>query len=122
MAARANDIEIGEDGGMTQPADDQSADLDDVHTAEVVEVPEKSRYEARVGGRRVGVADYLVTGDRVVFAHTEVEPAFEGRGIASRLARQALDDARERGLRVVPACSFFRVYLRRHPEDADLVA
>jgi predicted GNAT family acetyltransferase len=57
-----------------------------------------------------------------VFPHTEVEPAFEGRGIASRLARRALDDARQRGLQVVPACSFFRVYLRRHPEDADLIA
>lgn len=91
-------------------------------TVEVVEVPERGRYEARLGGRRVGVADYVLTGDRVVFPHTEVDPSFEGRGIASQMARLALDDARERGLRVVPACSFFRVYLRRHPEDADLVA
>jgi predicted GNAT family acetyltransferase len=89
---------------------------------EVVEVPESHRYEARLGGRRVGVAEYLVSGERVVFPHTEVEPALEGRGIASQLARRALDDARERGLRVVPACSFFRVYLQRHPEDADLIA
>jgi predicted GNAT family acetyltransferase len=96
--------------------------VDDLSDLEVVEVAELGRYEARVGGRRVGVADYLVAGERVVFSHTEVEPALEGHGIASRLARRALDDARQRGLRVVPACSFFRVYLRRHPEDADLLA
>ena len=98
------------------------ASVDDLSAVEVVDVPEHGRYEARLDGRRVGVADYLMAGGRVVFPHTEVEPALEGRGIASRLARRALDDARERGLRVVPACSFFRVYLRRHPEDADLLA
>ena len=102
---------------MSQASADPS--VDDV---EVVEVPERGRYEARLGGRQVGVADYLVYGKRVVFPHTEVEPELEGRGIASQLARRALDDARERGQRVVPACSFFRVYLRRHPEDADLLA
>jgi predicted GNAT family acetyltransferase len=69
----------------------------------------------------VGVVDYHVSEGRVVFPHTEVEPALEGRGVASRLARRALDDARARGLRVVPACSFFRVYLRRNPQDADLL-
>jgi predicted GNAT family acetyltransferase len=89
---------------------------------DVVEVRERGRYEARLDGRVVGVADYHLSGDRVVFPHTEVERALEGRGIASQLARRALDDARARGLRVVPACSFFRVYLQRHPEDADLVA
>jgi predicted GNAT family acetyltransferase len=102
---------------MSQP--DAQPSVDDL---EVVDVPEAGRYEARVGGRRVGVADYRVSGDRVVFPHTEVEPALEGRGVASALARRALDDARARGLKVVPACSFFHVYLRRNPQDADLLA
>jgi predicted GNAT family acetyltransferase len=108
---------MGDDVGMSQSGAEVS--LDDL---EVVDVPEAGRYEARLGGRRVGVAHYQVTEGRVVFPHTEVEPALEGRGIASRLARRALDDARARGLRVVPACSFFHVYLRRNPQDADLLA
>ncbi|HET8614901.1 MAG TPA: GNAT family N-acetyltransferase [Actinomycetales bacterium] len=102
---------MGDDAGGTS-----------VDGLEVVQVPEASRYEARLDGRSVGVAEYLLSGDRVVFPHTVVDPALTGRGIASELARRALDDARERGLRVVPACSFFRVYLQRHPEDADLIA
>jgi predicted GNAT family acetyltransferase len=108
---------MGDDVGMSQSGAEPS--LDDL---EVVDVPEAGRYEARLGGRRVGVADYHVSEGRVVFPHTEVDPALEGRGIASRLARRALDDARARGLRVVPACSFFHVYLRRNPQDADLLA
>jgi uncharacterized protein len=105
------------DVGMGQA--DAALSVDDL---EVVDVPEAGRYEARLGGRRVGVAAYHVTDGRVVFPHTEVEPALEGRGIASRLARRALDDARARGLKVVPACSFFHMYIRRNPQDADLLA
>jgi uncharacterized protein len=107
------------DMGQADAALDAALSVDDL---EVVDVPEAGRYEARLGGRRVGVAAYHVTDGRVVFPHTEVEPALEGRGIASRLARRALDDARARGLKVVPACSFFHLYIRRNPQDADLLA
>ena len=82
-----------------------------------------SRYEARTAdGEVVGFADYDVRGETVVFPHTVVDPAHRGRGIAGALARRALDDARAAGRSVVPACSFFRVYLQRHPRDQDLVA
>lgn len=82
-----------------------------------------SRYEARTAdGDVVGFAAYDVRGGSVVFPHTVVDPAHRGRGTAGALARRALDDARAAGRTVVPACSFFRVYLRRHPEDQDLVA
>jgi predicted GNAT family acetyltransferase len=65
---------------------------------------------------------------RVVDAHTlelfstYVEPGRRGRGLAARLVRAALDHARAEGKRVIPACSYVRTYLLRHPEDADLVA
>jgi predicted GNAT family acetyltransferase len=102
------------------PVDERAPGSDD--GVEVVELPDQGRYEARMGGRRVGVVEYHVAEGRVIFPHTEVERELEGRGIASLLARRALDDARDRRLTVVPACSFFRVYLKRHPEDADLLA
>jgi hypothetical protein len=31
-------------------------------------------------------------------------------------------DLRARGLKLVPLCPFVRAYLRRHPDQADLVA
>ncbi|MFD5436489.1 GNAT family N-acetyltransferase [Kitasatospora sp. NPDC127067] len=37
------------------------------------------------------------------------------------LARGALDDARARGLHVLPYCPFIRGWIRKHPEYADLV-
>ena len=65
------------------------------------------------------IAVYLQQGDRLVFTHTEVPPADEGRGIGSQLVRAALDDARKRGFKIVPACSFVVAFVRRHPEYDD---
>lgn len=87
----------------------------------VVDVPDARRYEARVGGAVAGFAEYRRSSGRITFIHTVVAPEFEGRGVGSRLARVALDAARAEGLRVTPRCPFFRAYIDRHPEYADLV-
>jgi predicted GNAT family acetyltransferase len=67
----------------------------------------------------LAVAVYRRQGDRLIFTHTEVPSADEGKGIGSRLVKEALDDARRRGLAIVPACSFVVDFVRRHPEYAD---
>ncbi|WNV74679.1 GNAT family N-acetyltransferase [Geodermatophilus sp. DSM 44513] len=85
------------------------------------DVPEQSRYEVSDGDRVLGLAAYRRQGDRVVFTHTEVDPAAGGRGVGSSLVRGALDDVRTRGLRAVPLCPFVRAWLDRHPDYADLV-
>lgn len=60
-------------------------------------------------------------GNRVIFTHTQVEPAHEGEGLGSVLAESALDDVRRRGLMAVPLCPFIAAYIERHPDYADLV-
>lgn len=90
--------------------------------AEVVDVPEASRYELRLGGRLVGIAAYRCRKDRIAFTHTEVDEACEGRGLGSRLAAAALADAARKGLEVVPLCPFIAHYIERHPEYKALVA
>jgi uncharacterized protein len=81
--------------------------------AEVVHVPESRRYELRLGDRLIGFAAYEPRGDALVFTHTEIDKACEGRGFGSRLVGEALADAERRGLRVVPLCPFVRWYLKR---------
>ena len=66
----------------------------------------------------LAIAVYRQAGDKLVFTHTEVPPADEGRGIAGRLVKHAVLDARKRGFGVVPACSYVAAVLRRHPEWA----
>src|SRR5262249_51831718 len=90
--------------------------------ADVVDVPEKNRYELRLDGRLVGLAAYRRRNGRIVFTHTEVDEACSGHGFGSRLAAAVLDDARRQGLEVTPLCPFISHYIEQHPEYKDLVA
>jgi uncharacterized protein len=91
--------------------------------AVVVDVPEASRYELRLGDRVVGFAEYrLRPGGRLVLAHTEIDEECEGRGFGSRLAAGVLEDVRRKGLDVRPLCPFIARYIELHPEYHDLVA
>jgi predicted GNAT family acetyltransferase len=80
------------------------------------------RYEARIDGELAGIVEYGRVETRLVALHTEVLPAYEGRGIASALVRRVLADARVAGVKVTPRCPFFVRHFERHPEDADLLA
>ena len=88
----------------------------------VVDVPEKGRFEVRIGDRVVGLASYHVDGSTMTLPHTEVDPSVGGRGIGTALVSGVLAAARERGLTVLPYCSFIRHYIQQHPEQMDLVA
>jgi uncharacterized protein len=83
---------------------------------------EKSQYEARIDGELAGFSQYHLTRSSIVFTHTEVDPAYEGHGVGSALARFALDDVRAKGERdVVPVCPFIHGWIDDHPDYADLV-
>jgi uncharacterized protein len=88
---------------------------------EVVDAPDEERYELRAGGTLAGVAAYRLRPGLIEFTHTEVADGLEGRGAGSTLVREALDDARRRGLEVLPFCPFVNGWIGRHPEYADLV-
>jgi predicted GNAT family acetyltransferase len=88
---------------------------------EVVDDREKRRFEIRVDGELAGFADYSRRGGRLIFRHTEIDDAFEGRGLGSKLAQGALDAARAGGEAVVPLCPFVASYIEKHPEYEDLV-
>ena len=90
--------------------------------AKVVDVPEKGRFEVRLDDQVVGLASYHVDGGTMTLPHTEVDPSVGGRGIGTVLVSAVLDAARERGLHVLPYCSFVRHYIQQHPETLDLVA
>ena len=82
----------------------------------VLDVAESSRFEIHVDGRLAGFAQYRMKDPGlIVFTHTEIDDAFEGRGLGSTLIRAALDAARGRGLAVRPDCPFVRAYIAPPP-------
>ena len=110
---------------------------EDVDTIEVTDNPAAGAFELRDAGRLIGIARYAVvpaSGDRPerrVFFHTEVSRAYEGRGLAGRLATEALDQTVAAGRTMVAVCPYITVFLKRHddyaghvspPQPADLEA
>jgi uncharacterized protein len=79
------------------------------------------RYEVHVDGRLGGFTEYRRHPTVIEFVHTQIEPGYEGRGLASELIRSALDAARSDGLKVLPYCPFVRGYIQRHHAYLDLV-
>ena len=81
----------------------------------------QQRFEAYVDGLLCR-CDYRMSGSTMRLVHTEVPRQLEGRGIAAALVRAAFEHAASAGLKVVPACSYVRAYVRRHPEAQALLA
>lgn len=96
-------------------------------TSTVRDNPLEHRYEILVDGRVAGFAAYVDRpggeggGQRRVFVHTEIDDSFEGQGLGTVLVTGALADVRASGRRAVAVCPFVAAYVKRHPEEADIV-
>jgi hypothetical protein len=89
----------------------------------VTDNPAASRYEMHVGTELAGYVDYRLNdhAKTISLVHTEVEPEFKHAHLATHLAQFSLDDARDRGLAVLPFCPYITSWIRKHPDYADLV-
>jgi predicted GNAT family acetyltransferase len=88
---------------------------------EVADAPERGRYELSIDGEVVGYSAYRARPGLIAFVHTEVDERLQGRGLADRLIRFALEDARARSLAVLPFCPFVKAFIERHREFEELV-
>jgi predicted GNAT family acetyltransferase len=94
--------------------------MDATQDLPVINNTEAQRFEAELGDDRA-VANYHLKNNIIIFTHTEVPEVMEGKGVAGRLIKTALDAARVEHYQVVPLCPFVAAYIRRHPEYQDLV-
>lgn len=88
---------------------------------EIADAPERERYEISIDGERVGLTAYRLRPGLIAFIHTEIDEDKQGLGLADRLIRFALEDARERDLAVLPFCPFVKAFIERHREFETLV-
>jgi uncharacterized protein len=79
------------------------------------------RFEAHLGDRLVGIAQYRLQSGRIIFVHTEVDRSAEGQGVGRRLAAEGLEHARDVKLRVIAQCPFIADFINEHAEYQDLL-
>jgi predicted GNAT family acetyltransferase len=84
--------------------------------------PDQRRFELTVDGELAGYVAYRDEAGTRALVHTEVDPAFKGRGLGGKLASAVLDRLRERGEQIIPICPFITSYIRKHPDYLDVVA
>lgn len=73
------------------------------------------RYEVWVGDVLAGFTEFTPDArGRLRFPHTEVDPAFRGRGLAQIVVAEAMADEARRGETVVPLCPVVVKYLQEH--------
>jgi predicted GNAT family acetyltransferase len=85
-------------------------------TPSIEHLPERQRYSLIDDGTEIGFAAYRDSGEQRDFHHTEVQDAYTGRGLATRLIEFAVADARSEGKRIVGSCPMVAAWLGKHPE------
>ncbi|KRD07751.1 acetyltransferase [Mycobacterium sp. Root265] len=93
-----------------------SADHTDSTGAQAIVAAGDNQFTISVDGRQVGLIDFYDRDGVRTFTHTEVDPAFGGRGLATILVAEALQAARAADLRIASHCSMVTQYIGKHPE------
>lgn len=82
---------------------------------------EADRFSIAVEDQTVGFTEFVERDAQRIFTHTEVDDAFEGRGLATILIGEALTQTREADKRIVPVCQMVANYVGKHHEYDDVV-
>ncbi|MEO8397283.1 MAG: GNAT family N-acetyltransferase [Chloroflexota bacterium] len=88
----------------------------DVKQLQILDNTEKKRFEAHLEGDDYAFITYSLRNTIIEMTHTEVPPAYQGMGIASKLVHDALESAKARNLKVIPSCPTVAAYIAKHPE------
>ena len=91
-------------------------------TTEVTDNRPRRRYEITDDAEQVGFLTYRLGDGQIELIHTQIDAEHGGRGLAAILVQGALDDARARGMAVLPRCSYVARFIDEHRDEyLDLV-
>jgi uncharacterized protein len=114
-AALVDEVTADADREVDRPSADAASEIE-VHRRDDERV-----YAATIDGRELASLQYDEVDGRVVVITTTVVPEFRGRGIAADLIADALDDIRERGLRVTVLCPVVAAFMAANSQYTDLI-
>jgi predicted GNAT family acetyltransferase len=86
----------------------------------VINNEKNQRFEISMDGE-LAILEYRFHKDDIALMHTFVPEDLFGKGLASALAHQGLEWAREHKRRVLVYCPFVAAYIKRHPEYNSII-
>ena len=68
-----------------------------------------------------GECQFDIKDDKWYIVHTGVRPEYGGRGIAKQLVKCIIEEARKRGKKIVPICSYAQKMMLNNEEYKDVL-
>ena len=84
--------------------------------------PTGGRYLVTIEGHTAEMTYSKAGGTRIIIDHTGVPDALRGKGAGQALVKQAVEDARAAGIKIIPLCPFAKAQIGKHPEWQDVLA
>jgi uncharacterized protein len=82
----------------------------------------KGRYQAMEGATEAGHMTFSAAGaDKFIIDHTEVSPAYNGKGVGKLLVMAAVEYARTHSLKIIPLCPFAKKVFDKTPDIHDVL-
>ncbi|MCX8532781.1 GNAT family N-acetyltransferase [Chryseobacterium luquanense] len=79
-------------------------------------------FEALIDGNKAGLMTYTWAGeDRFIIDHTEVEEAYNGKGVGKEMLIKAVEFARENGKKIIPLCPFAKATFQKNDDLKDVL-
>ena len=79
-------------------------------------------FEAIIDGNRAGLMTYTWAGeDRFIIDHTEVEEAYNGKGVGKEMLIKAVEFARENKKKIIPLCPFAKATFQKNEDLQDVL-
>jgi len=87
----------------------------------VIHRPKIGKFLIRLEPGKFAFLGYTIKDNKIYVESTYTPPEYRGRGIAARLMEAVVEWARERGLKVVPVCSYSLYFFKNHEEAWDVL-
>jgi predicted GNAT family acetyltransferase len=89
--------------------------------AEVIHDKKESRFYLEADGKESFLRYEHINAGLINIISTYVPPQQRGKGLASQLAKEALEYAKQNNIKIIPQCGFIRAYLQKNKEYQPLV-
>ncbi|UOE38972.1 GNAT family N-acetyltransferase [Chryseobacterium oryzae] len=79
-------------------------------------------FEAYIDGQKAGLMTYTWAGEeRFIIDHTEVEEAYNGKGVGKEMLIKAVEFARENNKKIIPLCPFAKATFQKNADLQDVL-